>query len=101
MMVLEYFFDAMQVYRSHVLFLLTYAVAYLLLNVIVTLEVRIVYKIITWRDYQSYIWATATLMIMILSFYLLVWIGQKKKGISNDNTESNNLKEETQRNNSD
>ena len=65
------------------------------MNIFVTLEVRIVYSIMTWRDYKSVLWATLTLILFLASFYLLVWIGKNKRGVSdNDDDERYNLRDE-------
>ena len=92
---LEYFFDSLQVYKSHVVFMLIYASLYIIMNIFVTLQVRVIYAIMTWRDYESVLWATLTLILFLVSFYLLVWIGKNKRGVSdNDDDERYNLRDE-------
>ena len=64
--------------------MMIYAFAYIILNIYVTLNVRTIYSIMTWKDYQSIVWAALTIFLFLLSFYLLVWIGKNKRGLKDD-----------------
>ena len=68
----------MMVYKSHFIYILAYSLFYLCFNYYVTLNVRLVYKIMTWKDTISYVWATLALILVCGSFFLFHSCGLKK-----------------------
>lgn len=65
-------------YKAHFIYIALYSVFYLAFNLYITLNVRLVYKIMTWKDTISYVWAVLALLLIFASYYLFRSCGLKK-----------------------
>ncbi len=78
LLLIEFYLDGLLVYKAHLVIVSVYAVLYIAMNVYVTLNVRLVYKIMTWKDTISFVWATLAIAIIIISFFLFNYCGLQK-----------------------
>lgn len=92
LLIIEYYLNGLVLYNTHVFFLVFYSLGYMLMNWYVTTQVRLIYEIMTWKDTETYVWATVATFLNILTFYLLLCWGKNKKGIPRNEHETRGLR---------
>ena len=78
-LLLDYSVNSMPFIKRHLWGILTLVFLYILIDLaFVKYTGRIVYKILNWKDYISFILAMVALILCIICFNIVYWINQKK-----------------------
>ena len=89
----EYYLNGLEVYKTHIFFVLFYSFAYLALNWYVTTHIRQIYAVMTWKDNMTYVWAGVAFLVSIVTYFILVAWGKAKSGIYREDDEKRGLRQ--------
>lgn len=70
LLIIDNCFNRIKFYKRHLIYLLVFVLAYLSVNLIVTIFHEPVYSIIDWKSKESHIFATVALLTTLVHFFV-------------------------------
>ena len=79
LIVIDFVLCGGQFHKPHILFVLIVGALYLVVNACVSLNIFVVYPILTWRDGMTALWVTVCIILIVSFFFLFYCLGTRKE----------------------
>lgn len=78
LIVIDFILCGGQFHKPHILLVLIVGALYLIVNAYVSLNIFVVYPILTWKDGMTALWVVLCIILCIAFFFLFYYLGRKK-----------------------